>query len=279
MRITRLSEGVDGSGTLSASAQERVLGVLGEFRQFMDDAEVLRGLLVATAAVRDATNGAAFLDDAAQVVGFAAECLTGDQEARFSLLGALRDLAPSPVPTMIVDIGGGSTELAAMVDAEVVAHSMQLGCVRVTERALHAGVVTAERAEAARVMIASELERAFRETPRLGGLVGNVRLVGLAGTVATLAQLVSGRTTYQRAAVHHQVLTRQQVGFWRDELARRTPAERLTLPGMVPGREDVLTAGLFILDAVCERFAVESFLTSEDDILDGVATSLRGSVS
>jgi exopolyphosphatase/guanosine-5'-triphosphate,3'-diphosphate pyrophosphatase len=97
----------------------------------------------------------------------------------------------------------------------------------------------------------------------------------LAGTVATLAQLTTGLAAYDRDAVHHQILTRTQVQQWRDELGRRTPDERLALPGMVAGREDVLTAGLYILDAVLERFAIDQFLTSEDDILDGVVRFIQ----
>ena len=275
MRITRLSQGVDSSSTLTAEAIERTLAVLADYRALMDRFDVSRGLVVATSAVRDATNGETFLRAASDTTGLEARCLRGEEEAAYSLLGATSGLAPSDTPTLVVDIGGGSTELAVMVDGHLEAFSMQLGCVRVTERALGSDVVTEPRRQEALAMIRAELDRAFTQTPAFNQLVGGVRLVGVAGTVATLAQLVTGQPTYVREAVHHQTLRRSDVQTWIGELGSRTPAQRLKLPGMVPGREDVLVAGLLVLDSVLERFDLFAFLTSEDDILDGVATAVR----
>ncbi|NNN09239.1 MAG: exopolyphosphatase [Acidimicrobiaceae bacterium] len=275
MRITRLSAGVDSSNTLSREALQRTYDTLSEYRAMMDVHGVSRGLLVATSAVRDATNGAEFLARAAQITGVASRILTGTEEAAFSYAGATSGLDPDSRPTLIVDIGGGSTELAVRLDAVVCGYSMQLGCVRVTERTLGAGVVSSGARSAAMVMIEAELDRAFDAVPEFTQLVGAVRLVGLAGTVATLAQLDAGLSVYERAAVHHRRLARADVQAWCDRLGALTPAQRLELPGMVPGREDVLVAGLYILDAVMGRFAAEELLSSEDDILDGVASSLR----
>jgi exopolyphosphatase/guanosine-5'-triphosphate,3'-diphosphate pyrophosphatase len=151
---------------------------------------------------------------------------------------------------------------------------MQLGSVRVSERALGRDVVTPERASAARIMIGEELDRAFRAVPAFDSLKGGVRLVGLAGTVATLAQLDAGLSVYDRDAVHHRLLTRATVCQWRDVLAGESPSDRLLHPGMVVGREDVLVAGLYVLDAVMERFEVGEVLSSESDILDGIVASL-----
>jgi len=274
MRITRLSAGVDASGNLSRAALARSYAVLEEYRAMMDAHHVERGLLVATSAVRDATNGSDFLAHAAQITRVEARLLSGEQEAAFSYAGATRGLDDDPRPTVIVDIGGGSTELAVRLDAAVHGYSMQIGCVRVTERSLGAGVVTPDTAAAASAMIEAQLDQAFDAQPVFTSLVGEVRLVGLAGTVATLAQLDAGLAVYDRDAVHHRLLSRAAVRAWRDRLGALTPAQRLVLPGMVPGREDVLVAGLFILDAVMGRFGVEELLTSEDDILDGVAASL-----
>jgi len=270
MRITRLSQGVDASGSLTSEAVERTLAVLREYRAIMDEYEVGNGLLVATSAVRDARNGDEFVAAAAEITGVAARCLTGNEEATFTYRGATATLAPSSWPTLVVDIGGGSTELAAMVDGQLVSHSMQLGCVRVTERALGVGVVTPTGIAAATALIDSELDRAWREQPVLATLRGGVRLVGVAGTVATLAQLVAGDNEYQRDRVHHQHVSRSELQRWLATLAPLTPLERLALPGMVAGREDVLVAGLMILDAVMERLSVDGVTTSEDDILDGV---------
>jgi exopolyphosphatase/guanosine-5'-triphosphate,3'-diphosphate pyrophosphatase len=274
MYITRLSQGVDASGTLLPEAMERTFTVLRRYRAACDDAGVAKGLLVATSAVRDATNGAAFLTTARDIVGFDARILGGDEEAAYSYKGATDDLDSVAEPTLIVDIGGGSTELAVELDGSLVSYSMQLGCVRVTERALGRGPVTPESDQATRSMIERELDRAFDAEPAFLHAVANVRLVGLAGTVATLAQLDANVKDYDRDVVHHRVLSRSSVQHWRDLLSREQPHVRLEHPGLEPGREDVLPAGLYILDAVMERFGVTQLLSSENDILDGITSSL-----
>lgn len=276
MNITRLSEGVDASGALLPAAMERTLDVLRAYRRDCDAAGVSKGLLVATSAVRDASNGAQFLSMAEEICRCPARILEGQEEAAFSYAGALGDLDEIDVPTMIVDIGGGSTELAVSLDGVLVSYSMQLGCVRVTERALGRGIVTPASDAATRDMIDGQLDAAFSAQPEFSRVVGRVRLVGLAGTVATLAQLDAGLTAYDRDVVHHRVLSRATVQHWRDLLARETPVQRLGHPGMVVGREDVLVAGLYVLDAVMERFGVEELVSSESDILDGIVASLHG---
>ncbi len=274
MRITRLSQGVDATRTLVDEAMARSYDVLGEYRRFMDEARVDRGLLVATSAVRDARNGAQFLREAERIIGVPAQLISGAREASFSYEGATTGLAPDARATVIVDIGGGSTEMATSVEGRLYSYSMQLGCVRVSERALGREVVTLEGASAARDMIDEELDKAFAAVPVFDAVRGDVRLVGLAGTVATLAQLDAELTTYDRDAVHHRLLSRATVQRWRDELGAETTRQRLLHPGMVVGREDVLVAGLFVLDAVMERFGVAELLSSENDILDGIAASL-----
>jgi exopolyphosphatase/guanosine-5'-triphosphate,3'-diphosphate pyrophosphatase len=274
MNITRLSQGVDASQTLSGDAMERTLAVLRTYRAACDRAGVTRGRLVATSAVRDAVNGEEFLRRAQQIVGVPADVLAGAEEAALSYAGATKDLVFAEAPTMIVDIGGGSTELAVELDGTLVSYSMQLGSVRVTERALGRGVVSASSDLAARTMIDEEIERAFAARPEFERVVGHVRLVGLAGTVATLAQMDAQLLTYDREVVHHRVLSLTTVDLWRDRLASETPEVRLGHPGMVEGREDVLPAGLYILDAVMRRVGVDQLLSSENDILDGIVASL-----
>jgi exopolyphosphatase/guanosine-5'-triphosphate,3'-diphosphate pyrophosphatase len=275
VRITRLSQGVDATRTLLDEALARSYAVLGEYRMMMDEAKVTRGLLVATSAVRDASNGAVFLDGARRLTGVDARILSGAEEAAFSYEGATSDLDEDERTTVIVDVGGGSTELAMMLRGELRSYSMQLGCVRVSERALGRDVVTPEGDVAARVMIAVELDRAFADVPAFAEVAGRVRLIGLAGTVATLAQMDAGISHYDRDVVHHRRLSRATVLEWRDRLAAETPEVRLGYPGMVVGREDVLVAGLYVLDAVMERFRVEELVSSENDILDGITAALR----
>jgi exopolyphosphatase/guanosine-5'-triphosphate,3'-diphosphate pyrophosphatase len=275
MNITRLSEGVDASRELLPSAMERTFNVLRGYRRDCDDAQVTRGLLVATSAVRDAANGAEFLATVGEICQCEARIIDGHEEAELSYAGAIGDLKETSMPTMIVDVGGGSTELAVELDARLISYSMQLGSVRVAERALGRGVVTPASDAAAREMIDAQLDVAFSAQPDFARAVGAVRLVGLAGTVATLAQLDAGITHYDRDVVHHRVLSRATVQHWRDVLARETPEQRLKHPGMVVGREDVLVAGFYVLDAVMGRFDVESLISSESDILDGIIATLR----
>jgi exopolyphosphatase/guanosine-5'-triphosphate,3'-diphosphate pyrophosphatase len=275
MNITRLSEGVDASRELLPSAMERTFSVLRGYRRDCDDAQVARGLLVATSAVRDAANGAEFLDTARKICRCDARIIDGHEEAELSYEGAIGDLEETSIATMIVDVGGGSTELAVELDGRLISYSMQLGSVRVAERALGREVVTPAGDAAAREMIDAQLDAAFSAQPNFALVVGALRLVGLAGTVATLAQLDAGITHYDRDVVHHRVLSRASVQHWRDVLARETPEQRLKHPGMVVGREDVLVAGFYVLDAVMGRFGVESLISSESDILDGIIATLR----
>jgi exopolyphosphatase / guanosine-5'-triphosphate,3'-diphosphate pyrophosphatase len=274
MNITRLSQGVDATGTLTPDAMERTFAVLHAYRASCDREGVIRGQLVATSAVRDASNGEEFLRQAHEIVGVPVSVLAGEEEAALSYTGATKDLVRAEMPTMIVDIGGGSTELAVQLDGALVSYSMQLGSVRVTERALGRGVVDAHSDLAARAMIGAEMERAFSAQPEFEAVVGHVRLVGLAGTVATLAQMDAHLLVYDRDVVHHRVLSLATVDRWRDLLASETPEVRLGHPGMVKGREDVLPAGLYILDAVMRRLGVDQLLSSENDILDGIVASL-----
>jgi exopolyphosphatase / guanosine-5'-triphosphate,3'-diphosphate pyrophosphatase len=274
MRITRLAEGVDASGELAPAALERTFAVLETYAEMMSDAGVGQRRLVATSAARDARNAVTFSTTAATITGADVEVLGGLEEASLSFAGATSDLDAVDLPTMIVDIGGGSTELAALIDGTLVAASMQIGCVRVTERALGPGIVTLDSEQRALEMIDAELARAVSRAPALDSLIGAVRLVGLAGTVATLAQLDAGLVAYDRAAVHHRHLTEATVSAWRLRLGAEEPSDRLTRPGMVRGREDVIVAGILILERVLEHFEVRELLSSECDILDGIVASL-----
>ena len=275
MRITRLAEGVDATGELSDAALARTLAVLEEYHGLCERAGVARGLCAATSAVRDAGNGAAFLERARGVLGFDAVVLSGEDEATYSFEGATAGLADDGRPVAILDVGGGSTEIASRIDGRVVGYSMQVGCVRVTERALGAGPVDADHEARALAMIEAALDGASAAAPALFALGPRLRLVGLAGTVSTLAQLDAGLDHYDRAAVHHRRLSRDVVSAWRARLGHEPPATRLGFPGMVPGREDVIVAGLYVVEAVMARLGVDELLSSESDILDGIAGRLR----
>jgi|SRR5579864_197880 len=288
MRITRLGEGVDAARKLAPEAIARTLAVLGEYRQLMDRRGVVRARLVATSAARDATNVEEFLAAAAHVTGLAPEVLSGPEEGALSFSGATAHVPADlvgPGPVLVVDIGGGSTELVAGAmpagprsagspapDAPVSVVSMDVGCVRVTERFLRHDPPRASELERARATVNGELEGARRLLPPLapGGL-----LIGLAGTVSTLAALDKGVATYERAALHHAVLTRAAVAGWLERLAGEDSRARLARRGMVEGRADVIVGGVLVLDAVMAVFDRRSCLVSEDDILDGLVASIR----
>jgi exopolyphosphatase/guanosine-5'-triphosphate,3'-diphosphate pyrophosphatase len=274
MRITRLGEGVDATGALGADAMDRCLSTLREFRRQMDQFGVDRGRLVATSAVRDASNGDEFLEAAGAVTGLVPELLAGSEEARLSMTGAVAELDPADGPFLVVDIGGGSTELingSRVDDPELSLVSLQLGCVRLTERFLHTDPPTAEELGAAESMVDDLLDRTIAEHPRL---LAAHRLVGLAGTVTTLASLHLGLDKYDRDRIHHAVLSGGEVYEWYRTLASEVSTARLDRAGMVPGREDVIVGGALILSAVMTRFGFDECLVSEADILDGIVASV-----
>jgi exopolyphosphatase/guanosine-5'-triphosphate,3'-diphosphate pyrophosphatase len=276
MRITRLGQGVDATGRLDPEAIARCTAVLAEFRLVMDDLGVGRGRLVATSAARDAANGPTFLQEAGEATGLVPELLTGIDEGRLSLAGAVADLDPSEGPFLVLDIGGGSTELVTgdgPDDPDLDAVSLQLGCVRLSERFLTDDPPTPAQLAAARAEADAQLENAVAAHPSFS--TAN-RLVGLAGTVSTLASVHQGLTVYDRDLVHHTVLTVDDVRRWAHTLGAETVEDRLARPGMVPGRQDVIVGGALILDAVMERMGFVECLVSEADILDGlVASQLR----
>ena len=274
MRITRLGEGVDSSGMLSSDAIGRCLSVLSEYRQVRERLGVVRGRLVATSAARDASNGDEFLKEAGEVTGLAPELLEGTEEARLSMAGAVSDLDPAGGPFLIVDIGGGSTELvtgSGADDPELLAVSMQIGCVRVTERFLTSDPPTTTELKNAEALVNELLSAVAIDEPRL---LNARRLVGMAGTVSTLAALHAGLDEYDRDRLHHSVLTAENVNDWYRTLATEVREARLDRAGMVVGREDVIVGGAMILALVMARFGFDECLVSEADILDGMVAGL-----
>lgn len=274
MRITRLGQGVDETGRLAPDAVKRTVDVLSEFREVMDYFGVTRVRMAATSAARDADNREDFFDRAAQVVGVRPELLGGDAEGALSFAGATAGLDPAAAPWLVVDIGGGSTELAAGVDAggsptDVV--SLDVGCVRITERFIVGDPPTPVSVSAARTHVSELLVRCSASHPALGGAS---TLVGLAGTVASLAAIDQGLTDYDRSRVHHYQLDRRRVDEMLDVLARDTAQERSRRAGVEPGRVDVIVGGTIVLAALMDHFAFDSCLTSEADILDGMVMGL-----
>lgn len=278
MRVTRLGAGVDTARNLAPDAIERTLSALREYRKSMDRFEVVKARMVATSAARDASNSSDFLKAAKEVTGVEPELLSGDEEGRLSFKGATADLPASGTneTELIVDIGGGSTELVAGVpgskDSSITVLSLNLGCVRVTERFLTQDPPARSEIEKARETVADELKsiRTRYSSVKPGG-----RIVGLAGTVSTLGSLSIGLEDYDRSRVHHLVLSADDVNTWLERLGTETSADRAKRPGMEPGRADVIVGGVLILSEVLAVFEKESVLVSEADILDGMVASQR----
>ncbi len=277
MRITRLGQGVDATGALSPEAIDRCVAVLNEFRAVTDRLGVVRGRLVATSAVRDSSNGHEFLAAAGAATGFEPELLSGTDEGRLSMAGAVAELDPADGPFLVLDIGGGSTELvvgSGPDDLALESVSLQVGCVRITERFLRSDPPTAAQLAEAEAIVATLLEWAVAHHPRI---LDARRLVGLAGTVTTLVSLNQGLDQYDRDKVHHAALTLDEATAWYRTLAGELCAARLDRAGMVPGREDVIVGGALVLVAVMQRLGFEQCLVSEADILDGMVAGLLAS--
>jgi exopolyphosphatase/guanosine-5'-triphosphate,3'-diphosphate pyrophosphatase len=274
MTITRLGQGVDASHRLEAEAMERTFTVLRVYRAIMEDEGVRRARLVATSAVRDATNGDGFLLAATEIVGAPAELLSGQEEGRLSYAGATGDLPAEDATVVVLDIGGGSTEIVTKPGGEILAVSLDIGCVRLTERFLHGDPPTAAEVAAAVEAIGTELNRATVAIPVLVDGGRPLRLVGLAGTVSSLAGLELGLVDYDRERVHHVVLTVESVARWCDVLGAEPGAERGRRPGLPPGRQDVIVGGALVLREVMRRFHLPECIVSEADILDGLIMSL-----
>ncbi len=280
MRITRLGQGVDATGVLDPSAVARTLAVLQEYREVLDDQGVRATRMAATSAVRDASNGQEFLDAASRAVGVPAELLSGKEEGRLAFAGATSDLPSSDGLHVVVDIGGGSTELVVGRvgddgrSPDVV--SLDFGCVRLTERFFHHDPPLSAEEVACAGFVTQGLDGAARTVPALEGDGKTERhLVGLAGTVSTLSMLARGLREYDWDRVHHSTLELGAVERWCTILLAEPSSARARRPGIVEGREDVIAAGAVVLREVMRRFGFSQCLVSETDILDGLAASLR----
>jgi exopolyphosphatase/guanosine-5'-triphosphate,3'-diphosphate pyrophosphatase len=224
--------------------------------------------MVATSASRDARNADDFHAMVRTTLGQPAEVVTGDEEARLSFTGAVRGLPPARY--LAVDIGGGSTEFVVGAAGVESALSVDIGCVRLTERHLHSDPPTPAEIAAAGADIEAAVDRALKA---VGG-VSAEHVVGLAGSVTTVAAIALDLPRYDPERIHHARIPTADVARVSADLLGRTRAERLAIPVMHPGRADVIGAGALILRIILERAGAEAVIASEHDILDGIAWSL-----
>ena len=269
MTITRLGAGVDATGHLDDAALERTLSCLAGYAQRWNDLGAERVRISATSAVRDAADRDRFFDGTKARTGAPAQVLTGEQEARTAFLGATASVGGEP-PFLVLDIGGGSTEFILGTTGPEAMTSRQLGCVRLTERTITLDPPSGEDLERATTVIDAELDAVEEIVPASRAQT----LIGVAGTVTTIAALHLDLPSYQADAIHGTRVPAGDVARIAGELARMTSAQRRELGPMAPGREDVIVAGALILRRVVERFGFADVLTSESDILDGLALEL-----
>lgn len=339
MEVTRLGQQVDATHRLDPAAVARTVAVIRRYGEVMARHQVGRVRVVATSAVRDADNASIFLDQVEAVLGVRPEVLPGVEEARLSFAGATAHLPgwwTATGQTLVVDIGGGSTEVAIgpalpagpsrsgtalrpeagldgapgegaavgrdgrpvpvpvpsmpavppmpavpsmppmpavpLMPPTPAVVSVDLGCVRVTERLLAGERPSAAQLSHARRVVRRELAERCDDLPTPSD---DGWMVGLAGTAATVAMVAHGVRCYERDLVHHAVVTVDEVEYWLDRLAAELPAERRGEVGMVEGRQDVIVGGVLVLAEVMAYFDRTRCLVSEDDILDGLAASLR----
>lgn len=291
MEIVRLGQGVDATGKLAPEALARTFAMLEEYARTISESGATAVRLVATSATRDATNAGEFTIGVRRILGVEPEVVTGKQEAHLSFSGATAGLgrlsgyigdhgetpaAPPESPFLVVDIGGGSTEFVLGSpgdDAEALdAISMNIGSVRLTERYLRDDPPTAEQIAAATADIDGALARVA-----VAIHVGAARtLVGLAGSVTTVAAVALGLPGYDPVLIHQARLAAARVREVTAELLGQTRAQRARNGAIHPGRVDVISAGSLILDRVMDRFGFAEVMISEHDILDGIAWSIVG---
>jgi len=270
LHLTRLGQGVDATGRFHPEALARTLDAMADFGAELDRLGVTHRRAVATSAARDAANSAEFFEGARARLGIEAEIIPGEEEARLSYAGAVGALPDLDQPVLVMDIGGGSTELVLGSDgAARQAISLDIGSVRLRERFLHSDPPTAAEVATATAHIDGLLDGSGIDF----GAVAT--WVGVGGTVTSLSALVQGLPTYDRALVHGSAVTRDQL----DELGLRLLAMPVaavtTLPTMVPGRADVIGGGALIARRVASRLAPH-LTVSEADILDGLLLGLVG---
>ena len=276
MEIVRLGQGVDKTGRLSPEALARTIAVLRDYADMIAVSGAQAVRMVATSATRDADNAAEFVRQVKDVLGVAPGVLTGAEEAVLSFTGATAELAAGsdPGPFLVADIGGGSTEFVLGPAGGPPTHaiSVNVGCVRMTERHLRADPPAGQEVAAAAADIDGALDDVSATVPARQART----LIGLAGSVTTVAAIAMGLPSYDAARIHHARVSAADVHTVTQDLMAQTRADRAAIGVMHPGRVDVIGGGALVLDRLMRRFGFGEVLVSEHDILDGMAWSLAG---
>ena len=270
MEIVRLGQGVDETGQFHPDAIARTLAAVDKFAAEIAKRGVEKIRFCATSATRDATNRHLFVDGVRDLLGIELEVISGDEEAALSFAGAIKGLDPSNGPFLVVDIGGGSTEFVFGTSTVEAARSVNIGCVRMTERHFASDPATAQQIELARTDIQAAIAQAAAVVP----ITKAKTLVAVAGTATTVAAAALELPEYDRYAIHLSRITAQQTHDAATMFATSTREQRLALGYMHPGRVDVIAAGSLVLSEIMKATGATEFVASESDILDGMAFSL-----
>jgi exopolyphosphatase/guanosine-5'-triphosphate,3'-diphosphate pyrophosphatase len=272
MRVVRLGQDVDRTGRLAAEALARTKVALAEYATTIRECAAQHVRMVATSATRDAGNRDEFVAMVHAELGVEPEVISGEEEAALSFAGAAGVLPDLPGPLLVADIGGGSTELVrgGAADVPLLAYSMNVGCVRMTERHLRDDPPTGPQIEATVADLRAAIDEARGQVP----LDAPAAFVGVAGTVTTIAAIALQLDRYDPDAIHGARISAAQVDDVTARLLRMTHAERAALPVMHPGRVDVIGGGALVLRTLLEEIGADSVIASEHDILDGIALGL-----
>ena len=270
-RILRLGEGVDQTKRLSVAAMDRVVQCLSEWRAIIDASHVDATAAVATSAVRDAENRDEFLDRVKREAGFEVELISGEEEARRTMLGIRSGLPHGVTDVLALDIGGGSTEFTLDRPGQnPVVRSIDVGVVRLCERLLHHDPPTDEEVRQAREWVA-------RETKSAVAGMGNYQtatFVGTAGTITSLAAMAQKLPAYEPARIHNYQLQLDTIQVLEQTLLSRSKADRAGLPGLEKGREEVIVAGAIIIRTVLKTLGMSVVLVSDLGLREGVLIDL-----
>ncbi|MFE3292553.1 exopolyphosphatase [Rhodococcus sp. NPDC059234] len=280
MRVVRLGQGVDATGEFAPEAIERTRVALEEYAGMIRETGATAVRMVATSATRDAANREDFFAMTREVLGAViagaqAEVITGDEEARLSFSGAVGELDPAAGPFVVVDLGGGSTEVV-LGDGDGVraAYSTDIGCVRITERCLHDDPPTAEQVAQAREFASAKLAEAFERVP----VEQAHTWVGVAGTMTTLAAVSLDLPHYDAERVHLSRMSLPRLHEVNARLLHMSHDQRAAIATIHPGRVDVIGGGAIVADTLAEELArragIDELVVSEHDILDGIALSI-----
>jgi exopolyphosphatase/guanosine-5'-triphosphate,3'-diphosphate pyrophosphatase len=274
MVIVRLGEGVDKTGEFSQGALGRTFAALDSFEALIREHNPERIRFVATSASRDVSNRAEFVSGIKSRLGIEPDVISGDEEAELSFIGATADLLnqvnPPEAPYLVIDIGGGSTEFVLGTSAPTESISTNIGCVRMTERNLTSDPPTTAQIAAATADVDAAIDQAFQVVP----IAQAKSLIGLAGSVTTVAALALGLSEYDSEKIHGSRISAKAVHQVTQDLLHMKRADRAALGPMHEGRIDVIGGGALVLDRIMQRTGIREVLVSERDILDGIARNL-----